>query len=95
MNEIERLGEWVWWVTPTWRTLHAAASIDIDDGYETSGDGVTVCGRRAWLSIPGVFTRMGAPRCKRCCAGLGYPQGVGSPKNDAVCRPLVEARLAA
>lgn len=41
----------------------------------------------AW--IPGVFTRMGAERCKGCCRALGYPEGVGSPKNDQACRALL------
>jgi hypothetical protein len=88
-----RLGEWDWWETTTGRSLHAAADIDIDGAYETAGEGRTFCGRTGWLSIPGLFTRMGAKRCGRCCDALGYPHGIGSPKNDAALRPLVEARI--
>lgn len=40
------------------------------------------CGRRTVASIPGPFTRIRAKRCDRCCDALGYPRGVGSPKND-------------
>jgi hypothetical protein len=48
------------------------------------------CGRVAeGLWIPGMFTRMGAERCKGCCRALGYPQGKGSPKNDDACRVLL------
>ena len=87
------LGEWDWYYTMYGMVLHHAAEFDLADG-ETSGDGVTSCGRKTFLMIPGIFSRMGLPRCKRCCAALGYPQGTGSPKNDDACRPLVEARLA-
>ena len=87
------LGEWDWWDTPTGERLHSA-SVPYDPSYEVAGNGVTACGRRLWLAIPGIFTRLGLPRCRHCCRKLGYPPGTGSPKNDERCRPLVEARLA-
>lgn len=43
--------------------------------------------------VPGIFSRMSMKRCDRCCDRLGYPRGIGSPKNDEKCRPLVEERL--
>jgi hypothetical protein len=52
-------------------------------------------GLTGWLSIPGLFSRMGKERCKHCCRMTGMPQGTGSPKNDDACRPLVEQRIAA
>ena len=39
--------------------------------------------------IPGVGSRMACPRCPACCDAAGLPRGVGSPKNDPDCRPLV------
>jgi len=48
------------------------------------------CGRTAaGVWIPGVFTRMGAQRCGRCCKVAGLPLGKGSPKNDPECRAIL------
>lgn len=88
------LGEWDWWVTNEGRRLHAA-EVTYDPLYQVAGVGRTACGKEGRLAIPGIFTRMAAERCKRCCDRLGYPRGIGSPKNDQRCRPLVEARLVA
>jgi hypothetical protein len=92
--EVREIGEWDWWDTRRGDCLHAAEVV-YDPIYDVAGNGVTACGRKTWLGIPGLFTRMGLPRCSRCCKRLGYPQGIGSPKNSTECRPLVEARLAA
>lgn len=43
---------------------------------------VAACGRRFAASLPGIFSRMGAPRCRGCCTRLGLPQGDGAPVND-------------
>ena len=93
-DELRTLGEWDWWYTgkPDCSVLHAAI-VTQDPILEVGGNGVTQCGRKLQLFIPGIFSRMGLPRCKRCCTRLGWPQGIGSPKNDALLRPLVEARL--
>jgi len=32
--------------------------------------------------MPGIFSRMGAPRCKACCRALGLPEGDGAPYNS-------------
>lgn len=45
------------------------------------------------IYIPGLFTRMGAPRCCHCCDRLSYPRGSGSPKNDDTLRPVVLQKL--
>ncbi len=89
------LAEWDWVVTRSWNRLHAPAEWDDPEGDGYDEEGATACGRRGWLSIPGLFTRMGAERCKHCCRMTGFPQGVGSPKNDKTLRPLVEQRIAA
>ena len=51
--------------------------------------GTASCGLQTMFWIPGIFSRMGAPRCKRCCRATGLPQGKGSPKNDPECRKLL------
>ena len=50
---------------------------------------------RSRFSIPGLFSRMGATRCRKCCDALGWSRGTGSPKNDNRLRPWAGARLAA
>lgn len=83
-----------WVVTGRWKTLHHATltperSEELDD-YASLDDVTFDCGRRvARVHIPGPFTRMGAKRCDRCCDRNGLPRGVGSPKNDAVCRRIL------
>lgn len=93
-SEFLDIVEWDWAQFPTGSILHAADTFDGDDGLiPVGGQGVSVCGRSGRLGIPGIFSRMGAPRCKRCCTVLGWPSGVGSPKNVEELRPLAEARL--
>lgn len=87
------LWEWDWGIAVNGRVLHHAARIVFKSEYgETGADALTSCGRKLWLHIPGIFTRLVAPRCNRCCDVLGVPRGVGSPKNDAACRRILEAR---
>lgn len=90
-HEIRILGEWDWWMLPTWSRLHAATEFEYVAW--AVGNGTTACGRHGVLTIPGIFTRMDAWRCRQCCRALSYPPGQGSPKNDDACRPLVEQRL--
>lgn len=80
------------WVIFTGATrLHALGSLEdpVAADFDWSGWGFTACGRRSWLSIPGLFSRMGLQRCYHCCRILGFPQGEGSPKNDDVCRKIM------
>jgi hypothetical protein len=83
-----------WLVSASWNRLHHADLTDdqcaelVDEC--TVHDVRLACGRRAkWVSIPGVFTRMGADRCTGCCRATGLPPGAGSPKNDPACRELL------
>lgn len=85
------LAEWDWVVFPNYGRLHHLA--ESEGHWEQYDQGVTSCGRRGMLAIPGLFTRMGAERCNRCCDKVGYPRGKGSPKNDDACRALVAERL--
>lgn len=93
-----------WLVTRRWNRLHHATLDDVDlqemfdarqlgeDYRQADGRGPwrLACGRTAaYLSIPGIISRMTKPRCVGCCRVLGYPTGVGSPKNDNECRKLL------
>ena len=47
--------------------------------------GTTLCGRfNDFLIMPGIGSRMGAPRCKKCCALVGVRQGEGNPHNFGI-----------
>jgi hypothetical protein len=87
--------EWCWVLLGQGDCLHAVGSIVNDAEEDWQGDGFTACGREGSMFIPGLFTRMGAPRCKQCCKLASMPEGTQSPKNVDECRPIVEARLAA
>lgn len=90
---LEELALWDWVITTNGRVLHHLLEFDDSDeaNAQWGGAGTTACGRHSnWLCIPGMFTRMGAQRCKRCSRVLGWPEGKGSPKNDNALRPLVE-----
>ena len=75
-----------WLVLPSWERLHRVAAIewDDDDMIGGGGVGVTVCGRKGRLVIPGIFSRMGMPRCAHCCKGTGVPRGDGAPVNHGI-----------
>lgn len=93
---IRHLIDYDWLVTTTWEVLHHASNLTDDqlralgDDGSWSGPVRLDCGRMVVsVSIPGVFSRMGKPRCKRCCASTGIPEGTGSPKNDGACRRIL------
>lgn len=87
--------DYMWLVTPASRRLHHASFDDADDITDVEeGDivcNVTLtCGRRVgWVTLPGVLTRLGEPRCARCCKKTGLPLGDGSPKNNRECRRIL------
>lgn len=79
-----------WVVFGNSKRLHHAAELVIDVAGWCYEDVTTSCGLRVpYARIPGMFTRMRAKRCNRCCDRLGWPRGIGSPKNDDALRPLV------
>lgn len=90
-----------WCVSKSWNRLHAlpcgpwtlAQAEDIAWQWMISGPVRLACGRTAALvCIPGLFTRLGAPRCRGCCRATGLPPGLGSPKNDDACRAVLGLR---
>lgn len=98
-TEFRNLAEWDWvYLSDRPRRLHHLSGFE-DDPHKhyasVSAIGTSTCGIEGRFHIPGMFSRMGMPRCARCCDRLGWPRGVGSPKNDKALRPLVEARIGA
>lgn len=79
-----------WLVLPSWRRLHRVASVTFVDG-QPAGVGYTVCGLRGRLAIPGVFSRLGLPRCAHCCRMVGIPAGNGAPFNKFKLRKWKES----
>jgi hypothetical protein len=93
--EARALVAYDWIVSRAWNRLHF---VDLSDDqlldmfeYRQIWSPLRLaCGRTAaYVSIPGVFTRMGAMRCLGCCRAKGYPPGKGSPTNDPACRELL------
>lgn len=63
--------------------LHRVSAIVWDhDEVRTAGKGVTVCGRRGRLHVPGILSRMHGERCGQCCEALDIPRGHGAPGNS-------------
>lgn len=81
--------DWVYFWRPT--RLHALKRVTDKERIVSHwyAPGETMCGRKGDLFIPGFLSRMSMERCKACCRKMGFPEGVGSPKNDKALRPLV------
>jgi len=97
-DEFISIGRVDWFVAGLGRRLHAVRDDAWTDEHRTEMEQEWVvwspvrlaCGRVAvGVSIPGMFTRMGAERCKGCCRAMGMPAGRGSPKNDDACRAIL------
>jgi len=75
-----------WLVLPSWDRLHRVSDdIVWEDGEDMrQGSGTTLCGRQGFLSMPGIFSRMGLPRCAHCCRLAGIPRGDGAPFNQDI-----------
>lgn len=88
------IAEWDWVWLGEGDVLHAVATVTNDADEDWYAEGATECGREGDMHIPGIFSRMSAKRCDRCCDRTGMPRGSQSPKNIEDCRPLVERRIA-
>lgn len=79
--------DWAWeWVfyEPLGKVLHHVSRVahaPTDQDWRISGE--STCGLYLIpTGMPGVMSRIGAPRCKRCCRKLGLPEGFGNPHNE-------------
>lgn len=68
-------------------TMHRVSSIAWDTIEMISGNGLTVCGQRGRLQMPGIFSRMYGDRCPACCEALDIPAGQGAPFNEDIPEP--------
>lgn len=64
------------------RIAECVSKIDPEAPYNI--EAVTACNRKGVFSMPGLLSRMGAPRCPKCCAALGIPEGDGAPFNKGL-----------
>ncbi|WP_435113349.1 hypothetical protein [Nocardiopsis synnemataformans] len=81
-----------WWLaTGAWRRLHAVPRQVFNPDDEDVVDALTewpgppgrsVCGQDRGWQLPGVFSRLGCPRCAHCCDRLGIARGNGTPMNE-------------
>ena len=92
------------WLVPqkTWNRLHYVEGVTFDTwdawwepesvpGYNAS-ELTAACGRTIDATLPGIFSRIGCPRCAHCCDALGIPRGNGAPAND---RRSIDNKIAA
>lgn len=75
-----------WLVLPSWNRLHRVSEItwEGDEDEMNRGYGVTLCGRKGYLVMPGILSRMGGQRCAHCCRLAGVPRGDGAPFNQGI-----------
>jgi hypothetical protein len=79
-----------WWLTcGKWRRLHAITGtvLTADQMRDHIDHGTrpvlrAACTLRRRWSMPGMFSRVSAPRCAACCRALGIPAGNGTPANE-------------
>lgn len=82
------VAKWKWrWMQTRYpdqsHTLHRIASGEPEeDEFVGVRNGSTVCGLAGTFQMPGMFSRMGAPRCVACCDVLGIEPGDGAPFNS-------------
>lgn len=97
-EEFISIGRAAWFTAGLGRKLHAVRDeawtgehrAEMEQDWVVWSSVRLSCGRLAGgVQIPGVFTRMGADRCKGCCRATGMPEGKGSPKNDKACRAIL------
>jgi hypothetical protein len=77
------------WLVParTWNRLHYVPGVTFED-WDVWWDTTTpktmtaVCGLVFDADLPGIFSRIGCPRCAHCCRAVGIPRGHGAALND-------------
>ena len=83
--------QWLYARTDNYEYLHYIESV-LDWGeetwelYESQFNGerpwTSICGLNDFYGLPGVLSRLAAPRCSQCCKIIDIPNGNGCPIND-------------
>ena len=81
--------KYTWFHSPSGDRLHyipeAADNYEFWEracwGSDVRSKSLAACGLKTDWIAPGIFSRMGMPRCKRCCDLAGIPYGDGTPFN--------------
>jgi hypothetical protein len=74
----------------SWEVLHYVEGVTDETWLEWWDDEAlthkrtAACGRTMVMDLPGVFARMGRPRCRQCCKRLGIDFGGGAPCNHRI-----------
>lgn len=84
------------WLTSVvgWYRLHYIPGVTYDDWDNWWEDDnadhevIAICGTRFIATLPGIFSRMGLPRCAHCCDKLTIPRGNGAALNDKTLDPM-------
>lgn len=82
--------DWRWrWVQGRGNPLHRVLSYEsLDRGWVQLHGVQTVCGKAMKRTgMPGLPSRVGARRCRKCCRLLGIEQGNGAPFNSNMDEP--------
>lgn len=83
--------QWLYTKADEYAFLHYIAEVTawdekFFDAYDAQFTGpkpwTSLCGLNVLFVAPGLFSRLGAPRCEECCKELGIPSGEGCPIND-------------
>lgn len=62
----------------------AAMKKSAEEG-KIEGIGKTICGKKGYLRMPGIFSRLELQRCPECCKLMNVPGGKGNPFNAGIC----------
>lgn len=54
------------------------------DQFYTGVPAIMCCGREGKVVMPGILSRLRAPRCRHCCRRAGVPYGFGNPYNEGL-----------
>jgi hypothetical protein len=95
---------WDWWLPPiaSWRRLHAVSRclLDPEDAEAVellcAAPGLwltAVCGYAGHMTMPGLVSRMGMPRCGHCCRALRIGGGPGTPANESALLVLDQRQV--
>lgn len=84
------MSHWRWMTVGGGATLHRIRCFRRQEEIQFVGlENIrTVCGLSSnRVTMPGVFSRLQAPRCKTCCKRLGITYGEGCPYNEGIEEP--------